>query len=89
MCMALIREVFNKQKTTINKQTNHNNLILVLVFSFCFCFLFFVCLFACLLLEGWNSSVDQRARRNDDASSTPRCSRGPFSQSQFSVQTLL
>ena len=40
-------------------------------------------------LEGWNSSVDQKARRNDDVSSTPGCSRGPFSQSQFSVQTLL
>ena len=34
-------------------------------------------------LKGWKSSVDRKARRNADASSTPGSGRGPFSQSQI------
>ena len=35
------------------------------------------------LSEGWISSVDQKARRSADASSTPGCGRGPFSRVHF------
>ena len=41
------------------------------------------------LSEGSISSVDQKARRTADASSTPGCGGGPFSQGPFLVQTAL
>ena len=46
-------------------------------------------LFFLFILERWGSSGDQKARRIADASSARGCGRGLFSQSQFSVQTLI
>ena len=45
--------------------------------------------FSLFFLERWGSSVDQKARRIADASSTRGCGRGFFCQSQFSMQTLI